>query len=119
MNITLILNGTDWSDKVSAYHFGYETKYVKVIKTLDNNEHALGGYQHGVLNFSLFPLTEEESAALYNDLSNLLIAVTYTNPYHAKTETKQMRLNSDLESTFALLSVDGRRRYFGGEIELR
>lgn len=119
MDITLMLNGNDWSAKVSTYNFAYETKYAKIVKTLDNNEHALGGYQHGILTFSLFPLTEEESAALYNDLSQLLIPVTYSNPYKAKSETRQMRIASNLESKFALISVDGKRRYLGGKIELR
>ena len=64
-------------------------------------------------------MTDDESAALYSALSALMFDATYTNQYKGVDETKRVRLMTSLESAFALKSVDGKRRYKGGEIQLR
>uniref|UniRef100_A0AAU8B704 Uncharacterized protein n=1 Tax=Dulem virus 33 TaxID=3145751 RepID=A0AAU8B704_9CAUD len=119
MNITLKLNDLDLSEKLSTYDVTYEITYRQVITTLDDMEHAYPGAKRPIVTFSLFPLTDDESAELYNTLKDLIIVTTYTNQHLGTDEVRQLRLVSNIESTFALLSVDGKRRYKGGSIQLR
>lgn len=119
MDITLIINGLDLHEKLSTYSVTEEVTYRKVITTLDDAEHPYPGTKKTVVTFSLFPLTDEENAALYENLKDLIFSATYTNQYKNADETKRVRLMSSLESVFALRSVDGKRRYKGGDILLR
>ena len=117
MDVTLIVNGLNLSSKLSTYSVTEEVTYRKVITTLD--EHPYPGAKRTTITFSLFPLTDEESTALYNKLGALVFDATYTNQYKSVDETQRFRLMTNLESSFALKSVDGKRRYKGGEIQLR
>lgn len=119
MDVTLIVNGLDLSSKLSTYSVTEEVTYRKVITTLDDVEHPYPGVKRTTITFSLFPLADDESAALYSTLSSLVFDATYTNQYKSVDETKRVRLTTNLESAFALKSVDGKRRYKGGEIQLR
>ena len=119
MDVTLIVNGLDLRSKLSPYSVPAEVTYRKVITTLDDVEHPYPGAKRTTITFSLFPLTDDESAALYSALSALVFDATYTNQYKGLDETKRVRLITNLESAFALKSVDGKRRYKGGEIQLR
>ena len=119
MEVTLSINGLDLHRKLSTYTMTKDVSYRKVIITLDEVEHPYPGAQKAVVTFSLFPLTDSESTELYNALYPLIIPVSFTNPYTSRDETKQMRVVSSMESVFALLSVDGKRRYKGSQIQLR
>ena len=119
MDVTLIVNGLDLSSKLSTYSVEEEVTYRKVITTLDDVEHPYPGAKRTTITFSLFPLTDDESAALYSALSALVFDATYTNQYKGVDETKRVRLMTNLESSFALKSIDGKRRYKGGTIQLR
>ena len=119
MDVTLIVNGLDLSSKLSTYSVTEEVTYRKVITTLDDVEHPYPGAKRTTITFSLFPMTDEESTELYNKLGALVFDATYTNQYKSVDETNRVRLITNLESSFALKSVDGKRRYKGGEIQLR
>ena len=119
MEITLTINGLDLSRKLSTYQLTKDVVYRKVITTLDEVEHPYPGAQKSVITFSLFPLTDAESVDLYDALYRLTVTATFTNQYTGMDETKRMRVVSSIESAFALLSVDGQRRYKGGKIQLR
>ena len=119
MDITLTANGLDLHEKLSTYNVEEEVSYRKVITTLDEVEHPYPGSTRTTITFSLFPLTGEESSALYSALSALMFDATYTNQHKGADETKRVRLMTNIESIFALKSVDGKRRYKGGEIQLR
>ena len=119
MDVTLIVNGLDLSSKLSTYSVTEEVTYRKVITTLDDVEHPYPGATRTTITFSLFPLTDDESAELYGALSALMFDATYTNQHKGVGETKRVRLMTNLESAFALKSVDGKRRYKGGEIQIR
>lgn len=119
MDVTLIVNGLDLSAKLSTYSVTEEVTYRKVITTLDDVEHPYPGAKRTIIKFSLLPLTDSESAELYDALGALVFSATYTNQYKGVDETKRVRLMTSLESVFALKSVDGKRRYKGGEIQLR
>ena len=119
MDVTLIVNGLDLSSKLSTYSVTEEVTYRKVITTLDDVEHPYPGSKRTTITFSLFPMTDDESAALYSALSSLVFDATYTNQHKGVDETNRVRLMTSLESAFALKSVDGKRRYKGGTIQLR
>ena len=119
MDLTLIVNGLNLSSKLSTYSVTEEVTYRKVITTLDDVEHPYPGTKRTTITFSLLPMTDEESTALYNKLGALVFDATYTNQYKSVDETNRVRLISNLESSFALKSIDGKRRYKGGEIQLR
>ena len=119
MDVTLIVNGLNLSSKLSTYSVTEEVTYRKVITTLDDVEHPYPGAKRTTITFSLFPMTDDESAELYGALSALVFDATYTNQYKGADETNRVRLITNLESSFALKSVDGKRRYKGGEIQLR
>ena len=119
MDVTLIVNGLDLSSKLSTYSVTEEVTYRKVITTLDDVEHPYPGAKRTTITFSLFPMTDEESTELYNKLGALVFDATYTNQYKSVDETNRVRLITNIESSFALKSIDGKRRYKGGEIQLR
>ena len=116
MNIELTINGVDFSRKLSAYRVTQEVTYDKVLNTIDGKELSVGKRVRDVVSFSLFPLTENESEIYYSALTDGTIVAKYTKN---GTTTEEMRLASNLESAFLLNSVDGQRRYKGGEIVLR
>lgn len=119
MGLTLVVNGLDLHSKLSTYVVTKEISYKKVITTLDNVDHPYPAARKIVISFSLFPLTDEESAELYNALYPMVFMAKFTNPYAARDEQKCVRITSNVESTFALESIDGKRRYKGGTIQLR
>lgn len=119
MDVTLVIDGLDLSRKLSTYLVTQEVSYRKVVTTLDDVEHPYPGAVKSVVTFSMLPLTDSESADLYSKLSSLIVNATFTNQHNGMDETKRVRVVSDIESKFLLLSVDGKRRYLGGEIQLR
>lgn len=120
MEVTLIANGMDLSGKLSTYNVTREITYKKVVTTMNNVEHPYPGTSKDVVTFSLLPMTDEEGAEVYNALSSLMFNATFTAQYAGGVNiTKRVRITSNIESEFLLMSVDGKRRYRGGEIQLR
>ena len=117
MDVTLKINGVDISRRLSTYSVRDETAYKRVITTLDDTEHPYPARSRQIVTFSMIPGTAMEDFEIYNELKKLIVNTDFT--YLDKDESRQMRLVSDLESTFLLLSVDGKRRYRGGQIVLR
>lgn len=119
MDVTLILNGTDYSSKLLSFRVRWEVTYGRVVTALNKREYSALGHKRPIIDFSLYPMTDEESAALYSDMSKFEFSAVFTDPYSNADITRVVRLVSDLESIFALRSVDGKRRYKGGSIQLR
>lgn len=119
MNITLQIGALDVHEKVSTYNVRREVSYSKVITTMDDMEHAARGKDRYIVETSFFPMTEAESTAYYNALKGDTVSVAFTDPYSGADAVKTMRVTSDLEAAFALVSVDGNRRYKGGAVQLR
>lgn len=119
MNVDFIVNNLDLHALLSTYNVKKEVTYAGVITTLDGAEHARGKRQRTVIDFSMLPLTEDQGMAVYNALRSTTFSVTYTDPYATSVNTGTFRVSSDLDSTFALMSFDGKRRYKGGTIKLR
>ena len=119
LDVTLIVNGLNLSGRLATYHTTREITYKKVVVTMDGREHPYPGTAKDVVSFTLLPMTDAEGAEVYDALSPLIYTATYTSQYDRRDVTKTVRIISNLESNFLLLSVDGKRRYSGGEIQLR
>lgn len=119
MDVTLIVNGLDLHEKLATFRVTMEVTYRKVLTSLDGTERAFGKKTRPVITFSLLPLTDDESAAFFRALDALEFSATFTNTNTGADETRTVRLASNIESAFALRSVDGKRRYRGAAIQLR
>ena len=117
--MTLKLNGLDVSKRLSTYVVNLEIPWQKVITTMDDEEHPYPATKRPIVTFSFLPMTEEESKEVFDALSPLIFDATYTNMYLGEDDTRKFRVVSDLESTFLLTSIDGKRRYNGNRIQLR
>lgn len=117
MDITLIIDGISLSSRLSTYSVTKEVTYRKTITTLDETEHPYPGKIRPIINFSLIPGTDEDDAILYKTLEKLIFNVVYTEK--GEDVARKMRLVSNLESVFLLKSVDGKRRYRQGTIQIR
>lgn len=117
MNVKLITNGYDLSSKLSTYEAHMEVTYKKVLTMLDDSERPYPATSRPVVTFSLLPLTDEESKEIYNSLKSIVFTATFE--VNSTQRTADVRVVSNLGSTFLLTSVDGKRRYRGGEIVLR
>jgi hypothetical protein len=119
MDITLKIGTLDVHERLSTYSVQREVSYSKIIVTMDDDEHAVRSKDRYVVKFSLFPMTEDEATAYCNALRLSTVEVTFSDPYTKTDVVKTMRVTSNLDAAFALVSVDGKRRYKGGEIQLR
>lgn len=119
MEIALTVNGMDLAPRVATYKVQREITYKKVVTTMDNVEHPYPGAAKDVISFTLLPMTDAEGAEVYDALAPLIFDAKYTSQYDRRDVTKRVRVISSLDSEFLLLSVDGKRRYKGGEIQLR
>ena len=118
IDVVFKLNNVDYSHLLSTYSVVIETEYDEVIRTLNGAEYGSPRFRPTVI-FSLIPLTDSQSAALFNILKNGSVTVTYTDTMSNATRTSTMRLASNVESVFCLSSIDGNRYYKGREITLR
>ena len=119
IDVNFTVNELDLHTLLSTYNVTKEVTYSGVITTLDGKEHARGKRQRTVISFFLLPLTEAQGTEIYNALLDTTFPVTFTDPYSTETQTDTFRVVDDLDSTFALMSVDGKRRYTGKTIQLR
>lgn len=120
MNITFkFVNASlDLSARVASYKVYREVSSAKTLTTMDSTEHTFGTTSRVVLEVSFWPMTEAESTALY-DACRGIVSIQYTDPYSVGDSNMAFKLSTNLESTFALVSVDGMRRYKGGTLTFR
>ena len=121
MDVTLEINGRDFSSRLSTYRVEQEVTYPDMLTTMDGTEHYGKPYKRDLIYFSLFPFDDDTANHDYLVLSDSSLTVNYTNPQadNAKKLYKQMKLYSNLSAVFGLRSINGKRYYKGGEITLR
>ena len=119
MDIMLKIGTLYTHNKLSTYSVQREITYDKVITTMDGVEHASRNKDRYIVSFSFFPMTESEATEYCAALSGSTVSVTFTDPYTGTDIVKTMRTTSNLDAAFALVSVDGKRRYKGGTIQMR
>lgn len=117
IDVTFTFNGYDFSPLLSTYNVSYKIESEQ-ITTLDGTEHS-ASRKRPVIEFSLVPLSDSQSAAVYSALSAITASTTYTNPHTNSNVTAVMRVASSLGAAFGLKSYNGNRYYKGGTITLR
>ena len=121
MDVTLKINGRDFSTRLSTYRVEQEVTYPDMLTTMDGTEHYGKPYRRDIIYFSLFPFDDDTANQDSSVLSDSSLSVNYTNPQSDDAEKlyKDMKLYSNLSAVFGLHSVNGKRYYKGGEIALR
>lgn len=118
IDVTLRINGVNFSQKLSTYSIENAVETVDTVTTFDGTEHS-ATRTRAIVTFSLIPLTDAETNAFFTALSRSPAEVVYTNPAYVGNVVTTMNVASSLNSAFALRSIDGNRYYKGGEITLR
>lgn len=121
MDVTLEINGRDFSSRLSTYRVEQEVSYSGMLTTMDGTEHYGKRRMRDTVYFSLFPFDDDTAAEDYKILSSPSLLVSYTVPQAdgALKQGKYMQLNSSLGAAFGLRSVNGKRYYKGETIALR
>lgn len=118
--LTWIVNGLDLSDRISTYLVRKVPEAGEVLKSINGTEHAFFGETQTEITVSFFPMTEDEATAVYTALRDGKFTVSYTDPYEGGiTATRKFRITGNLEKTFLLKSIDGKRRYSGAPLQVR
>lgn len=118
IDVTFTINGVDYSEKLSTYSVIYEPEYPTVIRTIDGTEHFGALKWRPTVTFTLRPLTETETNALFSGIARVN-TVVFTDPQENVTKTAYMRFTSEMRSAFGVSSINGNRYYKGGEMILR
>lgn len=121
MDVTLEINGRDFSSRLSTYRVEQEITYSNVLTTMDGTEHYGKTMIRDTVRFSLLPFDDGTAAEDCATLTKSELEVNYTVP-QAGGSLKQniaMKLQSNLNAAFGLRSVNGKRYYKGSEIVLR
>ena len=118
IDVTFTINGVDYSPLLSTYRVVAEYEYPNVITTMDGTEHYGKVRIRPSVYFSLRPLSDAETAALYSVIGGTN-TVIYTDPDMGVDYTAAMRFTSNISSAFGLRSIDGNRYYKGTEMCLR
>lgn len=121
MDVTLEINGRDFSSRLSTYRVEQEITYPDMLTTMDGTEHYGKPYKRDVIYFAILPFDDDTANQDYMVLADTSLTVNYTNPQAKDSEKlyKPMKLYSNLSAVFGLRSVNGKRYYKGGEIALR
>lgn len=119
MDVTFQIGELDLHDRLSTYTVTWEVTYQKVITTLDNVEHPFSAPRRAVVDFSLLPMDDDLASAVYDALYEQTQTVTFTDPHSRTDLVKTMRLTTNLEAAFGLRSINGKRYYTGGSLQMR
>ena len=121
MDVTLTINGRDFSSRLTQYSVEQEITYPDIVTTLDGTEHYGKPHKRDIINFRLMMFDDNQANEDYEALTADTLLVTYTNP-QAKNQLKTarvMKVTSNLLATFGIRSWNGMRYYTGGSIMLR
>ena len=121
MDVTLTINGRDFSSRLTKYSVEQEITYPDMLTTLDGTEHYGKPHKRDIINFRLLMFDDNQAQEDYDILTASTLLVTYTNP-QAKNQQKvdrAMKVTSNLSAAFGIRSWNGLRYYTGGDIILR
>ena len=121
MDVTLTINGRDFSSRLTKYSVDQEIKYPDMVTTLDGTEHYGKPRKRDIINFRLLMFDDNQAMEDYNALKASTLLVTYTNPQapNQLKSNQSMKVTSNLSATFGIRSWNGLRYYTGGTITLR
>jgi len=118
IDVTFTLEGVDYSPYLLKYTVSHEIEQRETVTALDGTEYTATQIRP-IIDFSLYPFSDEQSESLYEILSKANIEVIYTDPYLGDNQFAIMRVISEINSEFIIRSIDGSRYYKGGTITLR
>lgn len=120
MNVTLEINGRDFSPRLSTYNPYKEVSYGRVITTLAGREIPCSKSVRQMIEFSLIPTDYATADMDYAALCGNELVVTYTDPdQNGARQTKLFRLVSNVDSRYGIHSVNGKDYYKRGKFTLR
>lgn len=115
---TLTFNGFNLAPWLSTLNVTHEVETAKTITTIDGEEYA-ATRRRAVVTFTLIPMTEAQTNAVYEALSAMEGLTVYRDPMTDTDRVVDMRVASDIGAAFAAKSCDGNRYYKGMTITLR
>lgn len=121
MDVTLTINGRDFSSRLTQYSVEQEITYPDIVTTLDGTEHYGKPHKRDIIKFRLLMFDDNQAQEDYEALTASKLLVTYTNP-QAQNQLKVervMKVTSNLSAAFGIRSWNGLRYYTGGDITLR
>lgn len=118
IDVTLTFNSFDFSPLLSTFQVSHKVEVAESVTTMDGEEHV-ATRRRAVIEFALLPMSEETIEDVYDALSVINGEATYTDPLTGDVRTVPVRVASDINSVFALKSVNGKRYYKGDAISLR
>jgi hypothetical protein len=121
MDVTLTINGRDFSSRLTQYSVEQEITYPDMVTTLDGTEHYGRPRKRDIINFRLLMFDDNQAQEDYDILTASTLLVTYTNPQvrnQLKVE-RSFKVTSNLSAAFGIRSWNGLRYYTGGDIVLR
>ena len=121
MDVTLEINGRDFSSCLSTYRVEQEITYPDMLTTMDGTEHYGKPHKRDLIYFSLLPFDDDAAYEYFSVLNNHNLSVNYTDPKSGNADkmNREMKIYSNLSAAFGLRSVSGKRYYKGNEIVLR
>lgn len=121
MDVTLTINGLDFSSRLTQYGVEQEITYPDMVTTIDGTEHYGKPHKRDIINFRLLMFDDNQAQEDYEALKASTLFVTYTNPQAPKQlkVERVMKVTSNLQATFGIRSWNGLRYYTGGIITLR
>lgn len=121
MDVTLTINGRDFSSRLTQYRVEQEITYPDMVTTIDGTEHYGKSHMRDIIHFRLLIFDDNQAQEDYDILTASTLLVTYTNPQvrnQLKVE-RSMKVTSNLSATFGIRSWNSLRYYTGEEIILR
>ena len=121
MDVTLTINGRDFSPRLTQYSVEQEITYPDMLTTIDGTEHYGKPHKRDIINFRLLMFDDNQAQEDYDILTAPTLLVTYTNPQAPKQlkVERVMKVTSNLLATFGIRSWNDLRYYTGGTISLR
>lgn len=121
MDVTLTINGRDFSSRLTQYIVEQEITYPDMVTTIDGTEHYGKPHKRDIINFRLLIFDDNQAQEDYDILTASTLLVTYTNPQvrNQQKVERNMKVTSNLSAAFGIRSWNGLRYYTGGEIILR
>ena len=121
MEVTLTINGRDFSSRLTQYSVEQEITYPDIVTTLDGTEHYGKPHKRDVIHFRLMMFDDNQAKEDYEALTASTLLVTYTNPQAPKQlkVERVMKVASSLTAAFGIRSWNDLRYYTGGDIMLR
>lgn len=118
IDVTLTFNSYDFSPLLSTFQVSHKVEVAESVTTMDGEEHV-ATRRRAVIEFALLPMSEDTIEEVYEALSVINGEATYTDPLTGEVSIVPVRVASDINSVFALKSVNGKRYYKGSTISLR